>query len=99
MWGRRYWLKDEENVCRVCRGEGENWEHILERCMRGFGGGEKERIEGRVRRLLAGDGTGEEWLKELEMMRRRGEGERVRERRREEERGGGGGRGRGGRES
>lgn len=67
----RYWLKGEENMYRVCEGEGEDWNHVLERCMGGMGeGGEKEGIEERVRRILAGDGTGEKWLVEIEKERK-----------------------------
>ncbi|XP_011881792.1 PREDICTED: golgin subfamily A member 6-like protein 1 [Vollenhovia emeryi] len=57
----RYWESEEERKCRMCGGEVESWEHVLERCEN-----EGSRWErGKVLELLHEKGGGYEWMKEL----------------------------------
>ncbi|XP_051169309.1 uncharacterized protein LOC127286774 [Leptopilina boulardi] len=32
----KYWMGEEEKICRMCGYEREDWEHVLERCVRGM---------------------------------------------------------------
>lgn len=68
----RYWEKEEERRCRICGGEEETWEHVLERCTREEEGGERG-IGEMIKEILDEGGKGEEWMKRIE--ERRGEGE------------------------
>lgn len=64
----RYWLNEEEKMCRVCGGELEDWEHVIDRCER-----KEEELIGmdeRVRWILDDCGQGEEWMRGLEEKRK-----------------------------
>ncbi|XP_043263555.1 LOW QUALITY PROTEIN: uncharacterized protein LOC122403853 [Colletes gigas] len=69
MRGGEYWGDEEERRCRVCGGEEETWEHVLERCTgdeaEGKGIGEK------IREILDEGGGGEGRIKRLEGRRRK----------------------------
>lgn len=73
----RYWKKEEEWKCRLCGWETEGWEHVLERCKRGTNDGVERGIQERVKEILAADGSGEEWMKELEREREGGREKRM----------------------
>lgn len=65
---RWYWRREEERVCRVCEGEQESWEHLIERCR--SGGDEGKSIGDKMREIMDETGRGEEWIKELEKVRK-----------------------------
>ena len=70
MKGGWYWEKQEERRCRMCGGEEETWEHVLERCAREE---ESERgIGEKIREILDEGGEGEEWMKRMERKRKKG---------------------------
>lgn len=61
--GNNYWLKKEERLCRICRREEENLEHLTRNC-------EAElRWNGEVRELLDENGRSKEWGRTLERKR------------------------------
>lgn len=70
-----YWKEEEKRKYRVCGGEEETWEHVWERCVRG-GNREGESWKEVMRRILGGEGEGEECMR-LEIAR---EGKREEER-------------------
>ena len=74
MRGGRYWEEEEERKCRVCGGEEETWEHVLDRCS-GEEGDEKG-VGEKIREILGEEGNGEEWMKRWEGKRREREEER-----------------------
>lgn len=69
----RYWEEEEKILCRLCGSEKETWEHVWERCRtwkeKGEGSWQEE-----VERVLADDGGGEKWMREVERGRKRVEG-------------------------
>lgn len=71
MRKRRYcvWKEREERLCRACEKEEEGWKHVPER-ERGREGDEKWEMENeiheRVIEILAENGSGERWMKEIE---------------------------------
>ena len=68
MRGGWYWGTEEERRCRVCGGKEESWEHVLDRCSTKRG---EERTMGkRIREILDEEGRGEEWITEIERVRR-----------------------------
>ena len=76
MRGDWYWGTEEERRCRVCGGEEESWEHVLDRCSTKMG--EERTIGERMREILNEEGRGGEWITEIERVRRErsaGEGE------------------------
>ena len=68
--GGRYWETEEERKCRVCGGEEETWEHVLDRCSTRRG--EERGIGEKTREILDEEGRGEEWIEEIERVRREG---------------------------
>ena len=71
-----YWEREEKRRCRICEGEEESWEHVLERCRREEEGIGKDWQE-RVTEILEEGGSGEKWMAEFnrwrEEIRSRGE--------------------------
>lgn len=66
----KYWMEEDERLCRICKYEKEDWGHVLDRC--GREEGHEERSVGeRVCSVLSGNGEGERWMKELENKRAR----------------------------
>lgn len=58
-------------MCRLCGWEIEGWEHVLEGCRMGVREeGRKRWMEERVKEILAGDGSGERWMMELQKKRK-----------------------------
>ena len=68
MRGGWYWRTEEERRCRVCGGEEESWEHVLDRCSTKRG--EERTIGERLRKILDEEGRGEERITEIEQVRR-----------------------------
>lgn len=57
---RRYWLKREKRLCRICGWEEEGWEHVLEKYRREGEDGEiRKGIYERIKEILAEDETRE----------------------------------------
>ena len=52
----------------MCGGEEESWEHVLDRCSTKRG--EKRTIGERIREILNEERRGEEWITEIERVRR-----------------------------
>ncbi|KMQ85674.1 hypothetical protein RF55_15621 [Lasius niger] len=63
MRGNMYWKREEERLCRTCKGGRETWEHVWEDCGRWGAEGSWQEMMGMV---LGEEEEGEEWLRELE---------------------------------
>ena len=59
----KFWLKDEERMCRLCMKKKETLEHLLKEC----GGMREDKRERKD--ILNERGDGEEWMKEIERKR------------------------------
>ena len=53
----RYWLKEEEKECRICRRGKETIEHYLEECIM------ETRVWQKAKDLMDESGEGESWMK------------------------------------
>jgi len=70
----KYWMREEERICRMCWREEETWKHVWEEC--GSWG-----AKGSWEEMVGENGEGEKWLKKMEVFRKGGgmaggEGER-----------------------
>jgi len=75
--GNKYWLKEEERKCRLCRKEREEVEHLKREC---------EYVKDKRSRwieVLNEDGRGQEWMEMIERAREERERESARARERE----------------
>ena len=76
MRGGRYWEEEEERRCRLCGGEEETWEHVLERCTgeEGDERGGRGKDKGNLGRRREGGGVDEGGRGKEERERRRNGG-------------------------
>ncbi|XP_043464490.1 uncharacterized protein LOC122499949 [Leptopilina heterotoma] len=66
----RYWMDDEEKMCRMCGFQVEDWKHVLEECMGEIEvGGVEGGIGDKIKWILDENGKGEKWIERLERMR------------------------------